>query len=62
MGPRRVLDTKIYWLTNLQSQYDFGFDFDLVLRYSPTSKNVNTEVEEVTMLEAVSRRQPVKLQ
>jgi hypothetical protein len=28
MGPRRVLDTKTYWLTDRQSQYDFDFDFD----------------------------------
>jgi hypothetical protein len=29
MGPRRVLDTKTYWLTDRQSQYDFDFDFEL---------------------------------
>jgi hypothetical protein len=23
-----VLDTKTYWLTDRQSQYDFDFDFD----------------------------------
>jgi hypothetical protein len=28
MGPRRVLDTKTYWLTDRQSQYDFDFDFE----------------------------------
>jgi hypothetical protein len=28
MGPRRVLDTKTYWLTDRQSQDDFDFDFD----------------------------------
>jgi hypothetical protein len=28
MGPRRVLDTKTYWLTDRQSQYDFDLDFD----------------------------------
>jgi hypothetical protein len=28
VGPRRVLDTKTYWLTDRQSQYDFHFDFD----------------------------------
>jgi hypothetical protein len=28
MGPRRVLDTKTYWLTDRQSQYDIDFDFD----------------------------------
>jgi hypothetical protein len=28
VGPRRVLDTKTYWLTDRQSQYDFDFDFD----------------------------------
>jgi hypothetical protein len=26
MGTRRVLDTKTYWLTDRQSQYDFDFD------------------------------------
>jgi hypothetical protein len=26
MGPRRVLDTKTYWLTDRQSQYDFDFE------------------------------------
>jgi hypothetical protein len=25
MGPRRVFDTKTYWLTDRQSQYDFDF-------------------------------------
>jgi hypothetical protein len=29
VGPRRVLDTKTYWLTDRQSQCDFDFDFDL---------------------------------
>jgi hypothetical protein len=28
VGPRRVLDTKTYWLTDCQSQCDFDFDFD----------------------------------
>jgi hypothetical protein len=28
MGPRRVLDTKTYWLTDHESQYDFDFDLD----------------------------------
>jgi hypothetical protein len=28
MGPRRVLETKTYWLTDRQSQYDFDFDYD----------------------------------
>jgi hypothetical protein len=30
--------------------------------HSPASKDVNTEVEEATGLETVTRRQPVKLQ
>jgi hypothetical protein len=34
----------------------------LVLRQSPTDKDVNTETEEVTVLEAVTRRQPLKIQ
>jgi hypothetical protein len=29
MGPRRVLDTKTYWLTHRQSQYDLDLDFEL---------------------------------
>jgi hypothetical protein len=32
--------------------------WDLVLRESQVSKNVNTEAEEATELEAVTRRQP----
>jgi hypothetical protein len=31
-------------------------------RQSPTSKDMNTEAEEATMLEAITRRQPVKIQ
>jgi hypothetical protein len=32
------------------------------VRQLPVSKDVNMEVEEVTALEAVTRRQPVKIQ
>jgi hypothetical protein len=32
------------------------------MRESPDSKDVNTKAEEVTALEAVTRRQPVKTQ
>jgi hypothetical protein len=32
------------------------------VRQSPASKDVNTEAEEVTALEAVTRRQLVKIQ
>jgi hypothetical protein len=32
------------------------------VRWPPASKDVNREVEEVTALEAVTRRQPVKIQ
>jgi hypothetical protein len=32
------------------------------VRQSPVSKGVNTEAEEATALEAVTRRQPVKMQ
>jgi hypothetical protein len=34
----------------------------LVVRQSPTSKDVNTEAKEATALEAVTKRQPVKIQ
>jgi hypothetical protein len=36
--------------------------WELVVRQSPASKNMNTEAEEATALEAVTRRQPVKIQ
>jgi hypothetical protein len=75
MSTRWGLDTKTYWLTGRQSQCDFEFDFDyewvlkqqlekyeLVLRQSLASKNVNTEAEEATALEAVTRWQPMKIQ
>jgi hypothetical protein len=32
------------------------------VRQSPATKNVNTEAEEATALEVVTRRQPVKAQ
>jgi hypothetical protein len=32
------------------------------MRQSPANKGVNTEAEEATALEAVTRRQPVKTQ
>jgi hypothetical protein len=35
---------------------------ELILRQSPASKDVNTEAEKATALEAVTRRRPVKLQ
>jgi hypothetical protein len=35
---------------------------ELVVRQSPASKDVNTEAEEATVLEAITRRQPVKIQ
>jgi hypothetical protein len=38
------------------------WEFELVVRQSPTSKDVNKEVEEATALESVTRRQPVKIQ
>jgi hypothetical protein len=31
------------------------------MRQSPTSQDVNTEAEEATALEAVTRRQPMKI-
>jgi hypothetical protein len=33
----------------------------VVVRQSPASKDVNTEAEVATVLEAVTRRQPVKI-
>jgi anti-sigma factor RsiW len=33
-----------------------------VVRQSPASKDAKTEAEEATVLEAVTRRQPVKIQ
>jgi hypothetical protein len=33
-----------------------------LMRQSPASKDVNTEAEEATMLETVTRRKPVKMQ
>jgi Co/Zn/Cd efflux system component len=35
---------------------------ELVVRQSPVSKDVNKEAEEATALEAVTRRQPMKIQ
>jgi hypothetical protein len=35
---------------------------ELVVRLSPASKDVNTEAEKVTALEAVTKRQPVRTQ
>jgi hypothetical protein len=35
---------------------------ELVVRQSPTNKDVNMEAEEATALVAVTRRQPVKTQ
>jgi hypothetical protein len=34
---------------------------ELVVRQSPASKDVNSEAEEATALETVTRRQPVKI-
>jgi hypothetical protein len=36
--------------------------WELVVRQSPASKNVNTKIEEAMALEAVTRRQPVMIQ
>jgi hypothetical protein len=36
--------------------------WELVVTQSPASKDLNTEVEEDTALEAVTRRQPAKTQ
>jgi hypothetical protein len=35
---------------------------EFVVKHSPASKGLNTDVEEATALEAVTRRQPVKIQ
>jgi hypothetical protein len=37
-------------------------EYELVVRQSPASKNVNTEAEKATALEDVTRQQPVKTQ
>jgi hypothetical protein len=37
-------------------------EYESVVRKSSASKNVNTEAEEPTVLEAVTRRQPLKIQ
>jgi hypothetical protein len=37
-------------------------ELELLVRQSPGSEDVNTEAEEATALEAVTRRQPVKIQ
>jgi hypothetical protein len=36
--------------------------WELVVRQAPASKDTNTEAEEATALEAVTRRQPVNIQ
>jgi hypothetical protein len=36
--------------------------FQLVIRQSPAKKGMNTGAEKATALEAVTRRQPVKIQ
>jgi hypothetical protein len=37
-------------------------EWELVVRQSPASKDMDTEAEEAMALEAVTRRQPVKIQ
>jgi hypothetical protein len=37
-------------------------EWELVVRQWPASQGVNTEAEEATALEAVTRRQPMKIQ
>jgi hypothetical protein len=37
-------------------------DYEIVVRLSPASKVVNTEALEATVLKAITRRQPVKIQ
>jgi hypothetical protein len=46
MSPRRVLDTKTYWLTGRQSQCDFDFDFDFeeTIQLYPTSAEVSSHL------------------
>jgi hypothetical protein len=36
-------------------------EYELVVRESPASKDVNTEAEEAMALEAVTKRQPLKI-
>jgi hypothetical protein len=61
------LDAKTnWWAVNRQSESNFDFEFDCefseLLKQSPSGKDVNTEAEEATVLEAVTRRQQVKIQ
>jgi hypothetical protein len=44
------------------SQVGQVYRVELVGRQSPVSKNVYTEAEEATALEAVTRQQPVEIQ
>jgi hypothetical protein len=37
-------------------------EWELVVKQSPVSKDINVEAEEATALEAVTRQQPVKIQ
>jgi hypothetical protein len=38
-----------------------SWSIELVVRQSPTNKDMNTETEEATALKAVTRRQSVKI-
>jgi hypothetical protein len=40
------LDTKIYWLTDRQSQCDFDFDFDLTVRTSRQETDTGSSRQE----------------
>jgi hypothetical protein len=63
---RESLDTAVRtvggWYEVAASQGGSHMGNELLVRQSPASKDVNTEAEEATALEAVTRRQPVKLQ
>jgi hypothetical protein len=39
-----------------------SWSYELGVRQSPASKDVNTKAEEAMALEAVTKRQPVKIQ
>jgi hypothetical protein len=48
--------------SQLESSRRVGAKWPPVGRQSPARKGVNTEAEDATALEAVTRRQPVKIQ
>jgi hypothetical protein len=41
------LDTKTYWVTDRQSQCDFDFDNESVVKESPAGQNVSMEAKDI---------------